>query len=263
MFEVLAAEIGGLEIPPSCAAVTEVALLSSALRAKVTMALAEVDLGGEWAVDGSATMAAWIRIHLGVTHTEAGRLLKVGRRLRMLPVTRAAWLAGDLTDGQVDVVVANVTNRRAPLFAEHEAVLVPDLVGLDLQDTRNGLQRWAALADAILDGDEPPEEPPAEVQLVPTLDGRSYLRGSFDEEGGEVIATGLRLAGSNDWELSAAQRNGQAMLDVFRFYLDHQTDKLGKRHRPHLNVVIREAVKRPGFRDRSGYWVIGSGAGVV
>ncbi len=28
------------------------------------------------------------------------------------------------------------------------------------------------------------------------------------------------------------------MVDVFRFYLDHQATKLGKRHRPHLNVVI-------------------------
>ncbi len=30
------------------------------------------------------------------------------------------------------------------------------------------------------------------------------------------------------------------MVDVFRFFLDHQTDKLAKRHRPHLNVVIDE-----------------------
>ena len=36
----------------------------------------------------------------------------------------------------------------------------------------------------------------------------------------------------------SAKRQGQALLDVFRFYLDHQDQKLGKRHRPHLNVVV-------------------------
>ena len=25
---------------------------------------------------------------------------------------------------------------------------------------------------------------------------------------------------------------------MFRFFLDHQNEKLGKRHRPHLNVVV-------------------------
>ena len=71
-----------------------------------------------------------------------------------------------------------------------------------------------------------------------TLDGRGYLKGSFDAEGTEVIATGLRLADSGDLDESSAKRQGQALLDVFRFYLDHQDQKLGKRHRPHLNVVV-------------------------
>ena len=74
--------------------------------------------------------------------------------------------------------------------------------------------------------------------LVKTLDGRGYLKGSFDAEGTEIIATGLRLADSGDLDEPSARRQGQALLDVFRFYLDHQDEKLGKRHRPHLNVVV-------------------------
>ncbi len=103
------------------------------------------------------------------------------------------------------------------------------------------MQTWAAKADAVLDDPEPPAEPPAEVLLAKTLDGRGYLRGAFDAEATEVIATGLRLADSGDLDTPSAHRQGQALVDVFRFFLDHQHAKAGGRRRPHLNVVVNEA----------------------
>ncbi len=238
MFEALRESIETLVIPPSTAAVAEVARLHSGLTAKLTMALAEVDRSGEYELDGSATMTAWVRTELGWTNQTANRALKTGRRLRDLPVTADGWLAGRLGDGQVEIIVANLTDRRAGLWAEHEAELVPLLEPLDLPFTARSMQDWAAKADAILDEDEPPEAASAEAVLVTTLDGRSYLKGSFDAEHTELIATGLRLADSGDLEEASARRQGQAMVDIFRFYLDHQGDKLGKRHRPHLNVVV-------------------------
>jgi hypothetical protein len=100
------------------------------------------------------------------------------------------------------------------------------------------MQEWATKADAILDEDEPPPESAAEAMLVKTLDGRGYLKGTFDAEHTELLSTGLRLADSGDLDEPLAQRQGQALVDVFRFFLDHQTTKLGGRHRPHLNVVV-------------------------
>ena len=88
-----------------------------------------------------------------------------------------------------------------------------------------------------------------------TLDGRGYLKATFDAEGTEIIATGLRLADSGDLDEPSAQRQGQALIDVFRFYLDHQNDKLGKRHRPHLNVVVNHDDLQ-GTRSRAGPWVV-------
>ena len=113
------------------------------------------------------------------------------------------------------------------------------------------MQTWAARADAVLEVDEPPLDPAAEAQLVQTLDGRAYLRGSFDAEGHQLIATGLRLADTDDRDLTPAERRGQAMLDVFRHYLDHQDVKIGKRHRPHLNIVIRESDLARGLPGRT------------
>lgn len=65
-----------LDIPPSCAAVAEVAQQQSTLSAKLTIALAAVDRGGEWGIDGSASMGAWVRNHLGLTHSTAARVLR-------------------------------------------------------------------------------------------------------------------------------------------------------------------------------------------
>jgi hypothetical protein len=215
------------------------------------MALAEVDRRGEWELDGSASMTAWVRTHLGWTNQHANRSLKVARRLRGLPVTAGAWVAGSLSDGQVEVIVANVTDRRAGLWADHETELVPLLADNDVRDTTIAMQAWAAKADAILDEVEPPTESPAEAMLATTLDGRGYLRGSFDAEGTEVIATGLRLADSGDLDTPSALRQGQALVDVFRFFLDHQDTKLGKRHRPHLNVVVNETDLRDAGPGRT------------
>ncbi len=244
MFEALATSIQTLDIPPHRAAVIEVAQLHSALGAKLTLALADLDRRGEWEIDGSASMTAWMRARLDLTNSQANRILKTGRRLRDLPATAAAWLAGALSDGQVEIIVANVTDRRAALWADDETAIVPTFAALDVVQTARAMQDWARRADAILDEDEPAEEPVAEIHLVQTLDGRGYLHGTLDGECSEVVATGLRLAEGGDRDLSHAQRQGQAMVDVFRWFLDHQNDKLGKRHRPHLNVVINEDALR-------------------
>ena len=145
---------------------------------------------------------------------------------------------GELSDGQIDIIVECVTDRRAGLWAEHEAEVVPYLVPLDLLSTNRAMQEWASKADAILEDEEPPEEAPAEAMLVKTLDGRGYFKASLDAEHTELIATGLRLADSGDLDVPVKVRQGQALVDVFRFFLDHQTTKVGGRHRPHLNVVV-------------------------
>jgi hypothetical protein len=230
--------IDTLVVAPHADAVTDLAQAHSTLTAKLALALAELDRRGEHDHEGYASMTAWCRDKLGWTNQHANRLLRLGRRLLELPVTRDAWLTRALSDGQVEIITACVTDRRAPLWVQHEAEVVPLLGALDVLQTNRAMQDWAAKADAILQEEEPAPEPPAEAMLVQTLDGRGYLKGSFDAEGTEVIATGLRLADSGDLDEPVGKRQGQALLDVFRFYLDHQQVKLGKRHRPHLNVVV-------------------------
>jgi hypothetical protein len=76
---------------------------------------------------------------------------------------------------------------------------------------------------------------------------------------GQVLATALRVAetpdGPGEEPRSPAWRRADALGDICRFFLDHQADHPGGRHRPHLNVVIDAedlAAGRPGrFLDGS------------
>ena len=242
MFEALAEAIETLVVPAESDALVEVFQLYGRLAAKATLAAGAFDLTGGWELDGSASMTAWMRVHLDMTNQQANRVLRRARRVRGLPTTAAAWEAGRLSSGQVEIIVANVTDRRADLFYDHEAAVVPGLFELDILDTLRSMQDWAAKADAVLDDNEPPAEPAAEVHLAKTLDGRGYLNGTFESANIDVITKGLHLAlapqVAGEPAGSYAQRQGQAMVDVFQFFLDHQKVKLGGRHRPHVNVII-------------------------
>ncbi len=84
-----------------------------------------------------------------------------------------------------------------------------------------------------------PVEPERSLHLSKTLDDRYVLDGSLDPEGGAVVAAALRTAASDgDAARAPATRRADALVDICRFFLDHQQSKSGGRHRPHVNVVV-------------------------
>src|SRR6266851_2262133 len=87
------------------------------------------------AADGAVTLAQWLRVHARRSHRDAAALVKRAGRVVGCPAVDAAWRDGRLATAQVDAVVANVTDRTAPLLAEHEAGLVPTLARLSVRDT--------------------------------------------------------------------------------------------------------------------------------
>ncbi len=118
---------------------------------------------------------------------------------------------------------------------------MPELAALSVGDTAVAMQDWARRADAVVGDDPDSPQPKRSLHLSRILDGRRELSGSFDPEGGAVIATALRLAATTDVDgeprRSPAQRRGDALVDVCRWFLDHQQHRHGGRHRPHLNII--------------------------
>jgi hypothetical protein len=245
MFEEALAALRGavdeIDIPVDTDALRQMLWVRDRLAAKLSSAVGEVDAAELWDADGAHSMTSWLRHHAGLAGPDAHRMVSTSKRLRSLPATREAWVDGALSGGQVLAICANLSDRTAPLFAEHEGELVTRLAALDVPDTLRAMRDWAAKAKALTDPDDLPAEPERTLHLSPTFEGRRALKGGFDAEGGEVIAAALRLAETRDPDgqpvRTPAQRRGDAMVDLCRWFLDHQHGHSSGRERPHLNIV--------------------------
>ncbi len=236
-FVTWAAELESAEVPSDADGLAEAVACHDRYTAKSALALAGFKASGDWDLDGSTSMVAWLRDR-GMTRANAAELVGLADKLRHLPVTAAAWVTGALSGGQVQVIAALVIDRHIDLFASRESDLVPSFAGLSVADTAVAMRTWRAKADALDEGPEP-RDPGCEARLSPTLDDRGVLTASLDAEGHALAAAALQLADSNDFDVPAPQRRGQALKDIFRWFLDHQQSKTGGRHRPHLNIVIK------------------------
>ena len=236
----LAGAIDRLDLPVDNDVLAEAFALADRLNAKLLAAVGEHDVAEVWRNEGATSMTAWLRHRAHNTSRDASLCAKTARRLRHLPVTSAAYGEGRLTGGQVQAIVANLSDRTAGLFAQHEAVLVPGFAELSVAETASTMQSWARHAEATLD-DPDKSEPERSLHVSRILDGRREVRGSFDPEAGSLIETAIRLAQTKDVdgepERSPTRRRADALADVCRWFLDHQQDRRGGRHRPHLNVV--------------------------
>jgi hypothetical protein len=241
ILEDLAQAIDNLDLPIDSAVLTEAFALADRLNAKLLGAVAEHDAAELWRNDGATSMTAWLRHNTRKAGRDAAHCTKTARRLRKLPVTAGAYRDGVLSSGHVQAIVANLKDRTVDLFADHETELVPELGRLSVGETAVAMQDWARRADAVVGDDPEPVLPERSLHLSRILDGRRELSGSFDPEGGAVIATALRLAQTGDVEgepaRSPAQRRGDALVDLCRWFLDHQQTRRGGRHRPHLNII--------------------------
>ena len=77
---------------------------------------------------------------------------------------------------------------------------------------------------------------------VPGGAGRWRLDADLDTEGGALLDTAIRHAITRDVEgepvRSPARRRADALVDVVRWYLDHNNDNAIARRRTHLDVII-------------------------
>ncbi|HEX7130988.1 MAG TPA: DUF222 domain-containing protein, partial [Iamia sp.] len=241
MFEDLTDAIDTLDVPVDGDALAQVMVLRDRFDARLVEAVCAFDDTNEWdRVEGCASLAAWLRIRGRMTAGDAARLARTARRLRGLPTLRAAWLDGSVSGGHVATVVANLSDRTAPLFAAQEDDLVPVLGQVEVGAAAIAMRAWAATARELLDDDSGEPDPDRSAHLSPTLSG-GRLDANLEPEAFHAAEAALRLAmgqRSDDDPRSLPQRRHDALAEVFTHYLDHQTTRIGGRHRPHLNVTI-------------------------
>jgi hypothetical protein len=184
-------------------------------------------------------MTAWLTHHTRMPRPRAAATTARARKLAQLPYTARAWRDGTLSSGQVDAIAAHLDPHTVGLFADHETALVPTLVDLSVRDVTTAMGAWRECATAERD---PKPEPADSLHLSRTLGGRWRQDANLGAEGGELLATALRVAQSPDVDgepaRSPATRRAHALADICRHFLDHQQTRRGGRHRPHLNLVL-------------------------
>ena len=153
MCEGLSEAIDDYDIPVDGDALAEAFALADRLQAKLAEAVAAFDRAELWDIESATSMTAWLRDRAGLTGRRARHTTAIARRLGSLPVTAAAWRAGELSGGQVEAIAAGVDDTTIDVFAAHEAELVPTLAGLSTVDTVRAMAVWKAHATA--DGAEP------------------------------------------------------------------------------------------------------------
>src|SRR4051794_41001350 len=134
MFDSLAAAIDDLSVPVDPRELRVLLGLHDRLTAKVTVAVGEADVAGVWSATGATSMRAWL-CDEGLSGPDATRLARLAAHVHRLPVLRSAWTTGDLSNGQVRAITAQLTSRNVGLFADHESEVVPSLVGLSVAET--------------------------------------------------------------------------------------------------------------------------------
>jgi hypothetical protein len=226
-------------IAPEADALARAFALRDVFDARLAAAVAAFDARRSFEAEGAVSTDAWLRSRCRRTRRDATRLVRTARAVAGWPALHDAWTAGDVSSGQVDVVVANV-GRHAGRFAEHEAAVVPALGGLGIDATTAAMRAWRAKADALDDGPAP-DDLPGRLHLSRTLDGRGELRGSLDADTTEVVEVALRTAMTADLTRSLAERRADALGEICHQFLDaggRAHNPRHRRHRPHVNVVV-------------------------
>ena len=258
----LSTAIDELAVPVDAGALADCVGLLDRLMAKVLDGVAAFDEAEGWRPAGALNMTGWLRT-AGCSRAQAHNLARTAKRLAGLPVTAAAYRDGVLSTGQVQAIVANLSDPVSPLFAVAEAGLVPTLAAMPVGDVAATMQAWAQAAhDSLTDPGDAEPAVRRRLYLSRTLDGRRELSGSLDPEAGLLAEAALRIARTDDLEgepeRSPAQCRADGLVDIFRFYVDHQqSTPPGTRHRPHLNVFFDHDDLLAAAGERAG-----GGAGV-
>jgi hypothetical protein len=202
----------------------------NALDAELVALTAEVLESGSWQVPGVTSPSHWLVWKAGVSPAHARQVVRLARRRGELPVTFAAFGAGELSADQVTPIV-----DRAPSHADRELCEMARVM------TVPQLRRVVRAFEAPRDPDEVPRG--ESLSLCRGGDGRWRLRGELDADHGAIVDAALREAHDAVFHRDGAIPTGvDALVEVAQRSLDTVGDPARRdRFRVHLHVDAERA----------------------
>lgn len=226
----------------------ELSVVANRVAAVLTSAARVADRREAYRRDGAVSMRAWLRGSCRLAPGEATAIVSSGRRLEQLPAVAAAFAEGAITAAHVRVITEEVTDARVRAaadtgidVAETDAILAGLARRTAPRDTAEGVARWVAGVDP--DGTlRDAADPRRHLTLTKGSDGRVYVRGELDAEGGEVLHTALAAEMNGDRPADdrrgSGERQGEAVVRLARRALDRDELPAVRGERPHVRVTI-------------------------
>jgi hypothetical protein len=218
--------------------------LIDASSAQLLLLIAELDRRQIPRSEHELSTTAWLMHFCRMAATEASGTVKTARSLTLMRQITEQAIAGNITPNGVKLL-ALARDQHPDEFTQHETVFADIATYLDARDLRQALSVWEQQVDfpAALE-DAESARLRRRFYFNQTYEGMWSAAGDLDPESGHVISTALRSQTDpanldRDDHRSMPQRNADALVDVCRFWLDHNDDtSIGGGERPHITVTV-------------------------
>ena len=117
--------------------IAAVAKLRDWLLAKTMAPLRAFDESMLYQLSKASSTGQFLERCAGLAPNEARAAAVLARKLKAMPLTEAAWLAGTIASGQVHAITTNVTKRLAERYANEEATVLRIIGPLDAKETEH------------------------------------------------------------------------------------------------------------------------------
>jgi len=235
-------------------AVTGLKRLIDASGAQLLTLIAELDRRQIPRTEHELSTTTWLMHVCRMTATEASGTVKTARSLTHMPAIAAQAATGNITPSGVRLL-ALARDKHPDEFAAHETVFADVATYLDARDLRRAVSHWEQQVDyptALEDAESAYRR--RRFYFNQTYEGTWSVAGGLDPESGHVVSTALhsRFDPANldqDDHRSTPQRNADALVDICRFWLDHNGDtSISGGERPHITVTVPYATLTGGER---------------
>jgi len=224
--------------------------------ARLAMAVRWVERHGDWAADGSVSMAAWLRARARMSAAEANRWVRLGRFLDRFAHIADAAVVHRLSLSQLTALRRACPERFEVILAEMQTEIIDALARLDVPATETACAVWHQRAGALVDGPEPVA---ADRELVTTVAADGSLTGRFVLDPATAVQFEQAIGNAVTWEgdhdlRSHRQRTVDALGDICAFYnKNHHHPGTPRRH-PHIGLSVDASTidHRPEAVDTNG-----------
>jgi hypothetical protein len=217
------------------------------LQAVAAKAVAAFDAGRTWEAAGARSAAAWVAVEAHQPLSATRRRVALGRTLRQMPATEAAWLGGEIGEAYAAPLAAARRRVGGEVFDPDEATLVDAARRLRHDQFLRTLAYWLQAADPEgVEADAEAQRAARRLRLSKSLGGMWFLNGLLDPISGEIVAEAVRRIEDElfraDWaEAEARVGEGVCAADLARTPAQRRADAL-------VELARRAQAAPPGAR---------------